>query len=423
VAFKETQKLLPTTVEANMQYGFSVDIDGSYAIVGNPYQDAADRGEIYFYKRNDNGLWEEISINTTVINNTAMGYSTAIHKNLAVVGGIGYSNCKGRIFLFNSDDGWSSTFAASEPGLADDSQFGFSVDIYNRWVVAGSNISDNNKGSIRIFKVIENPVPAVPQVLYGFSEVTDSPFTIFNPQEGDFFGSSVAIYEDWIAVGATGSQNTGAVYIYQKDENDEWSIFEILLPSDGVNNDQFGYSVSLFGNNLAVGARSKTSALGDQFAGTVYLFTYSGGSWQEVNKFEPINDDNETNYFGTSVDMDDNYIAIGSPGADGSIGQIDLLYKYRNWERKILSYSGGTANDKFGNSVGVSQNFAIGGMPNNDEIATDAGAALIFEDPETRIRLAQEFNVDKSYLPTKASLYLKRVGKTDFEYWNIYNDR
>ncbi len=41
--------------------------------------------------------------------------------------------------------------------------------------------------------------------------------------------------------------------------------------------------------------------------------------------------------------------------------------------------------------------------------------------PEVRLRLAQEFEVDQEFLPSKASVYLKRVGENINGYWSISN--
>ncbi len=46
-----------------------------------------------------------------------------------------------------------------------------------------------------------------------------------------------------------------------------------------------------------------------------------------------------------------------------------------------------------------------------------------YEDFSVKLRLAQEFNVDSEFVPSKATVYLKRNGKNAADYWTIYNDR
>ena len=83
---------------------------------------------------------------------------------------------------------------------------------------------------------------------------------------------------------------------------------------------------------------------------------------------------------------------------------------------KIIG-SDSLAGDYFGTSVGISDRFIITGASGEGAF----GAAYFYEDSPVRLRLAQEFDVNAEYLPSKASIYLKRVGKNSSNYWSIYN--
>ena len=50
--------------------------------------------------------------------------------------------------------------------------------------------------------------------------------------------------------------NAGAAYIFNKDKggSDNWGQVKKLIASDGADNDDFGISVSMSGNNVIVGA-------------------------------------------------------------------------------------------------------------------------------------------------------------------------
>lgn len=110
---------------------------------------------------------------------------------------------------------------------------------------------------------------------------------------GDFFGRSVSISGDFIAVGADGrdlsaTQNgAGMVYILSRNEggNDAWGFLPIrLTASDAAASDSFGAFVKLRGDLLAVHA-SGDDVAGVNNAGSVYLFDRNlGGSnaWGEV---------------------------------------------------------------------------------------------------------------------------------------------
>ena len=97
-----------------------------------------------------------------------------------------------------------------------------------------------------------------------------------NTDAGDAFGSSVSLSGDTLAVGAyyegssatgvNGSQSdnsetprSGAVYIFTRSGR-TWSQQAYLKASNTGRDDEFGSSVSLSGDTLAVGARLEDSS-------------------------------------------------------------------------------------------------------------------------------------------------------------------
>ena len=70
----------------------------------------------------------------------------------------------------------------------------------------------------------------------------------------DEFGQSIAMAGNVLAVGAWRSENRqGSVYLFHRNGN-EWIEGEKLIASDGVAGDEFGYSLSAFGNLMVTGA-------------------------------------------------------------------------------------------------------------------------------------------------------------------------
>jgi hypothetical protein len=187
-------------------------------------------------------------------------------------------------------------------------------------------------------------------------------------------------------------------------------------------NDQFGESISASGDHFVVGASLKDNSIGEVNSGAAYVFKYST-SWFEVDKLVSVDEANpEGDHFGESVYINGDHIIVGSPAARLNKGVADVFYKKRSWGhlKKILG-SDTAADDAFGTSVSVSGRFIAVGSPNEDTAASNAGAVYIYEDPSVHLRLAQEFEVNSEYLPTKASAYLKRVGENTSNFWAIYN--
>jgi len=92
-----------------------------------------------------------------------------------------------------------------------------------------------------------------------------------NAEENDQFGFSVALSGDTLAVGAVDKNSedlnippnpidkAGAVYVFIRDNVGDWDEEEFLQAFNAEAGDQFGFSVALSGDTLAVGAVGKDS--------------------------------------------------------------------------------------------------------------------------------------------------------------------
>jgi hypothetical protein len=99
---------------------------------------------------------------------------------------------------------------------------------------------------------------------------------------GADFGFSVAMSGDTLAVGAKfahspQSASAGAVYVFVR-EADRWTLQQRLHADDGAFGDEFGFSVGLDGDTLAVGAWRDSTASGVR-AGSAHVYVRSGATW------------------------------------------------------------------------------------------------------------------------------------------------
>src|SRR5690606_14772592 len=129
------------------------------------------------------------------------------------------------------------------------------------------------------------------------------------PQEGALFGHSVSVSGDTLVVGAplakTDDSSNGAAYLYERDDSGMWSLARVLTPADVAawSPAQFGWSVDLRGDRLAVGGASQDSG--------VYVFTRGDeGQWAFVSALRPAND----TAGGFSLASTDDTIVFGAPG-------------------------------------------------------------------------------------------------------------
>jgi FG-GAP repeat protein len=170
-------------------------------------------------------------------------------------------------------------------------------------------------------------------------------------------------------------------------------------------NDTFGFSMSLSGNTLAVGAAGEASATTDPGnnvapdAGAVYVFVRTGASWIQQAYLKASNADMNDG-FGTSVSLSGDTLAVGAPGeasattdptdntASGAGAVYVFIRKDGSWSQQAyVKASNPGAKDQFGQSVSLSQDTLAVGAPRedsvtasdpNDNTALDAGAVYVF---------------------------------------------
>lgn len=108
--------------------------------------------------------------------------------------------------------------------------------------------------------------------------------------QDDFFGASVAIEGDFVFVGVSDRHfNYGAVYVFKKNNNGDWEEMQILTGSNATHNgDYFGRTIATNENTLIVGDLEEVS--GQHSAGRVYIFKKdNNGQWVEETHLEASN--------------------------------------------------------------------------------------------------------------------------------------
>ncbi len=161
-----------------------------------------------------------------------------------------------------------------------------------------------------------------------------------NTGAGDFFGMSVAVSGDTAVVGAYGESssttgvnsipnegalNSGAAYVFVRSGSN-WTQQAYLKASNTGTNDYFGYSVSVSGNTVVVGAigedsstkgvntASNESALN---SGAVYVFVRSRTTWTQQAYLKASNTGAQ-DAFGVSVAVSGDTVAVGARGEASS---------------------------------------------------------------------------------------------------------
>jgi choice-of-anchor B domain-containing protein len=124
----------------------------------------------------------------------------------------------------------------------------------------------------------------------------------------------IALMSDWAA-----DSSRGAVYVFEK-QGDAWRETAKLAATDAAPNDWFGYSIAIAGDRVAIGARNK-----DRNRGVVYVYRRSGAGWQEAGRITPP-DTTPNLGFGSSVAFVRDDLLVSATGADEFRGAV---YTYR----------------------------------------------------------------------------------------------
>ena len=128
--------------------------------------------------------------------------------------------------------------------------------------------------------------------------------------------------EDSAATGVGGdasddsANDAGAAYVFVRS-GASWSQHAYLKSSNTQAADQFGISVSLSGDALAVGVRHASVG-----AGAVCFFVRSGGSWSQDAYLQASNAEAH-DHFGFSVSLAGGSLVVGAPHEDGSATGVD----------------------------------------------------------------------------------------------------
>lgn len=227
--------------------------------------------------------------------------------------------------------------------------FGKSVSIFGKYAIVGVYRENNNTGSAYVYK------------RNGTNWIKQQQLTASDGKIGDCFGYSVSIDGNLAIVGAYGDENgTGSVYVFN-NSGTTWVEEEKLMAPDGSVNDWFGYSVSIDGNYVIVGAYGD-----DDFTGSAYLFE-NCCAWKIREK---MNTSNGLPYFGWSVSVSGDYAIIGAPGAPASNSTGSTYIFQRGdgirWYEKA-NWSGENSGQYLGISVSIDGNYAIAGAYGDNE--------------------------------------------------------
>jgi hypothetical protein len=261
--------------------------------------------------------------------------------------------------------------------------FGFSIAISGSTVVVGAfDANIEQFGAVYVYVKPGNGWTDMTQV----AKLTSS-------DNGEGFGTSVAISGNTIVVGAANTSNfdapaagPGAAYVFVRPQGGWHDMTETarLTASDGQPGDAFGNSVGISGNTIAVGAFFAPDQSNNDFAGKAYVFVRPGGGWtgslHETAKLTAT-DSQLLNYMGASIAISGDTVVAGAFGHNNFQGAAYVFSKPQNGWVNMTQTAELTASDGGGDlgfSAAISGNAIVLGAPGAGQFK---GEAYVFVEP------------------------------------------
>ncbi|UKN03575.1 T9SS type A sorting domain-containing protein [Paracrocinitomix mangrovi] len=387
----QVQKLSASDQGDYDRFGWSVDMHEDFLIVG-AYGDDEDEndanylskaGSAYIFK-NINGTWTEMQkiVASDRDADDEFGWSVAIYDSTAIVGahiedhdpaGNNFKYHSGSAYAFElgTNGIWTETQKIcatdrwvdmnypngySGEDLAD--QFGGSLDLWGDWLIVGAHHHDYattspltgamwSSGAAYIFERTGSSWTQVQKIQN------------FDREPWDRFGYAVTIDSNMIAVCAYSEDedtdgvsnpltNPGSVYLWERDGGGSWNAIQKIVPNDRSSGDHFGYSLDIDDTLMIIGCHSDDH---DEFgadvkddAGSAYVFEKNGGVWSQLQKLD-ASDRVTGDDLGISVGISGYSILVGAQYQDFNTVAADSLedagaaYFYSNNLCPILASS------------------------------------------------------------------------------------
>jgi hypothetical protein len=305
----EEQKLVASDGSQGDGFGFNVAISDSYIVVGANNDSI---GAAYVFRREGLSWIEEQKLQASDgIQGDGFSNSVSISGDYVVIGAHYSDSFKGSAYIFRKEgNNWIEAQKLMPGDSVASAHFGYSVSIYEDRAVIGAVNEIYLVGSAYIFK------------REGTSWIEEQKIIASDGAAFDWFGWAVSMFGEYVIIGTLGARSA---YIFKK-ENAYWSEEQKLIASDGSSGkDFYGASVSIWKDYVVIGAFGVDSS-----SGSAYIFNYNGSNWIERTKLTAT-DRNKSDGFGFSVSVSGNNIIIGAAGDDDNGENSGSAYIYNGF--------------------------------------------------------------------------------------------
>lgn len=372
-SWTQQQKVVAaTSPDAQDQFGSSVAVLGNDAAFGAPgnYYTASGSGAAYVFTRSGTTWTQQQGIFPSTYPSGGSGRSVSLLANTLAIGGPG----EGAVYVYaRSGTTWSLQQKQSKP--ADAFAFGRSTALFNAsnptMAVGadGTNVAlASQQGATYVYRRSGTAWP-----LEGTLIASDG-------VAGDRLGYSVSGAGNTVLTGAFqddvgGSADRGSAYLWTRVVS-TWSQGQKLVAAEGVQDELMGQAVAIDGDTALVGVPHDTVD-GVGWQGSVFVFVKSGATWSQQARIV-ASDGGGSDEFGSAVALGGTTALVGAPGDAIAAGSAYVFVRSgSSWpQQQKLTVAGAQESDRLGESVAISGDTALLGMPGDG--ASSQGAAIVF---------------------------------------------
>ncbi len=346
--------------------GNSVVTNGKWSLAGQPYNCSSCYGSVHLYNNDRN-------FNRTIVGSTHPDWSKSFGSSVAMSDKhvIMSAYKQSKVYLYDIDDRGLSEAIEIDGGDAiregavkntyhfPVSLFGRAIAISDDYIVVTApqqyaDIADTNyrttityRGVIYIYEKDQLGNWKIEKT--DRKEITDN------------YSDIITVSGDTIAMGVNNN-----VHIYERDSEGEWVISQTL---EGTGS--FGQSISISGDYMLIGAPGVNE---------VYMYEKTGGNdgWVQMGDAITREGAGQWTSFGRAVSLSNDYAIIGedSGRSKGAVTIYKRIYGRLDMGTQVF------APDRqdgagFGNSVAVSNKYAIIGAP-GEEISTNVTVGAVY---------------------------------------------
>ncbi len=332
------QKLTASDAGSSDYFGASVSVSGQRALIGAPLDNApaGDSGSAYVFVYNGSAWVEDDKLTASDGGSgDYFGQVVSLRGDRALISAYkdddaGNDAGAAYVFDFNGSDWVQSQKLTAQDGGGNHA-FGFSLNLSDDRALVGAflyNDGSNTTGAAYVYD------------FDGVNWNETQKLVAEDAAHNSYFGWSVSVSGDRALIGAQRDQGntsfSGSAYVFALDGG-VWSQQQKLTAADMPSGGQFGAAVSLSGTRALIGARRDND--NGPSSGSVYVYEFNGAGWAQADKFV-ADDGASSDEFGVAVDQSADRILVGAFKDDDGSGRAGSAYVFSAPFRVLLNVSG-----------------------------------------------------------------------------------